>query len=225
MVELRESKYAGVFTDNRDFFTPAFGRGANVYGEKLVSHSGRQFRRWDPHRSKLAALMQKECPVWPFTRKTEVLYLGAAGGTTASHISDLCVEGRLYCIEISPTVFRKLLDVSSTRPNMLPFLGDADKPETYRHLITSFDVLYQDIAQRDQVSIFIKNLGSLRPGGIGFLMLKARSVDVSEEPEELYRESARELSIQGFKVLASKPLDPFEKDHAAIVVQRPSGQA
>jgi len=225
VAELVASRYEGVLSDARDFFTPNLVPGRDVYGEKLLMSQGREFRRWDPFRSKLAALMHKGCPAWPFKPDSTVLYLGAASGTTCSHISDICSRGRLCCVEISPRVFQKLLDVCSARPNMNPFLGDASRPETYRNLFGAVDVVYQDIAQRDQLPIFLKNLPLMKPDGTAFLMVKARSVDVSASPRDVYTETAKGLGAAGYRVLGSVELNPFEKDHAAIMVRRASGQA
>ena len=221
MVDIRPSRYTGVFTDGRDFFTVNLTPGEAVYGEKLISLAGREFRRWEPHRSKLSTLLHKGSPVWPFKRDTKVLYLGAASGTTASHLSDICADGALCCVEISPRVFRELLDVAALRPNMMPFLGDAGRPETYRHVVGSVEVIYQDIAQRDQVGILLRNMQFLRAGGHAFLMVKARSIDVAVEPATIYRQVSRELTSSGLNVLGSVNLDPFERDHAAIVTSKP----
>jgi len=225
VVEITPSEHYGVFTDERDFFTLNLVPGNRVYGEKLIVHGGREYRRWDPHRSKLAALLHQGCPAWPFREDTETLYLGAASGTTVSHVSDICRSGRLYCIEISPRVFRKLLDVAASRPNIMPFLGDASRPESYKKLVGPVDIVYQDIAQRDQVSIFVKNLTFLKQGGQGFLIVKARSVDVAARPDDIYRQVVNELGSNGIEVVGTILLDPFEMDHAAVVVNGPSGQA
>ena len=225
MVEIKPTRFDGVYSDGRDFFTLNLAAGVRVYGEKLLTQDGREYRRWDPHRSKLAALLQRGCPAWPFKHDTEVLYLGAASGTTASHLSDISTAGKLYCIEISSRVFRKLLDVAVRRPNMMPFLGDADRPDAYKSLFGLVEVVYQDIAQRDQVPIFLKNISFLGPGGFGFLMVKARSIDVAARPEDIYGQVSKDLSAAGLDVLGIIRLDPFQKDHAAVVVQRRSGQA
>lgn len=225
MAELQPTRHGGVFFDGRDYFTVNMVAGVKVYGEKLLVQDGREYRRWDPHRSKLAALLHKGCSAWPFEQNTEILYLGAAGGTTASHLSDICTGGKLYCVEISPRSFRKLLDVAAIRSNMMPFLGDADHHETYKSLFGTVDVVYQDIAQRNQVSIFLKNLAFLRPQGFAFLMVKARSIDVAAKPGTIYRQVERELSTHDLRVIDIQQLNPYEKDHAAVIVQKPSGQA
>ena len=82
------------------------------------------------------------------------------------------------------------------------------------------DILYQDISQRNQTDIFIKNLYMLRPGGIGYLMVKARCIDVSAPPSRIFKDCKLELEGAGLKVLEIVKLDPHEKDHAAIVVEK-----
>ena len=50
-------------------------------------------------------------------------------------------------------------------------------------------------------------------------MAKARSVDVSLKPKEVYETLSKELQKYGFKIIDIKELSPFEKDHAAFVVR------
>jgi fibrillarin-like pre-rRNA processing protein len=195
--------------------------GVSVYGERLVSQGGEEYREWDYRRSKLAAWLKKGIGVFPFGKRTDVLYLGAAQGTTVSHVADICVDGTIYAVEISRHAIQKLLDVSDRRPNVLPILADAEHPETYERLVAPVNVLYQDVAQRDQVSIFRANLRFLRNGGFGLLMLKARSADVAAKPRTLYDEARRDLAAAGLDVLEVTELDPWEKDHAAILAEKP----
>ena len=51
-------------------------------------------------------------------------------------------------------------------------------------------------------------------------MVKARSIDVTAKPKEIFKKTARELQKGGLEVLQSIPLKPYEKDHAALVVKR-----
>ncbi|MGI0149266.1 MAG: fibrillarin-like rRNA/tRNA 2'-O-methyltransferase, partial [Thermoplasmata archaeon] len=83
------------------------------------------------------------------------------------------------------------------------------------------DVLYQDVAQRDQVGIFLKNAEWLRPHSVGYLMVKARSEDVTANPAQVYDDSKAELSAAGLSVLDFRTLSPYQEDHAAVVVQKP----
>ena len=218
MVEIRPYGVPRVFTDGRLLYTENLVPGASVYGERLVRQHGTEFRAWDPHRSKLAALLLRGWRDIPLRKDSKVLYLGAASGTTVSHVSDICAGGTVYAVEISRRVFQKLLALAETRGNVLPMLADASRPEAYANKVEPVDFVYQDIAQRDQVSIFLGNLRFLVGGGSAILMVKARSVDVGREPEDVYREVAAQLREAGLRVLGTFPLEPFERDHAAVVV-------
>ncbi len=219
-VQIRASDIPSVYTDGERLFTGNLVPGVAVYGERLVAQDGVEYRQWDPRRSKLAALVKKGVGVFPFGRRTDVLYLGAAQGTTVSHISDICVEGMIYAIEVSRRAFQKLFDLSEHRANVLPILADAEAPETYERVVAPVDVLYQDVAQRDQVEVFRRNLKFLRPGGFGVLIEKARSANVAAKPKDVYARTRRELEAAGLGIVQETPLDPFERDHAAFLVEK-----
>lgn len=195
--------------------------GARVYGERLAQSGGVEYRLWDPYRSKLAAAILRGLKHVPIREGGRVLYLGAASGTTASHVSDLVgARGRVYCVEISSRPFRDLLLVCAQRPNMVPLLADASKPEGYRSLIESIDVIYQDVAQPEQTEILLSNAKAFLPqGGHAVLALKARSIDVTKEPREIFRVEMEELEKE-LEILDVKVLEPYDKDHAMIVMQK-----
>ncbi len=220
MVDLRPFGIPRVYTDGRAVYTENLVAGQSVYGERLVRQHGAEFRMWEPHRSKLAALLLKGWRNLPLRRDSKVLYLGAASGTTVSHVSDICSEGTVVAVEVSRRVFQNLLALAETRPNILPVLADASKPEGYANRVEPCALVYQDIAQRDQVSILLANLRFLAEGGSAILMVKARSVDVARPPADLYREVAAQLQKAGLRVLATVPLNPFQEDHAATIVRR-----
>jgi fibrillarin-like pre-rRNA processing protein len=166
-------------------------------------------------------MIQKGCRSYPFRENSRVLYLGAASGTTASHISDIVSDGMIFCIEFSKRVFIDLVEVCEKRKNMIPILADARKPEEYSRIVGKVDVIYQDLAQRNQSEIFLKNLRLfLRGGGFGILMVKARSINVAAKPRNLFQKIEQELEGRGYKVLENIHLDPYERDHAAIVVSQ-----
>jgi fibrillarin-like pre-rRNA processing protein len=219
-VTIRPTVQSGVYTDGAWLFTRNLVPGKAVYGEGLAAEEGIEYRKWDATRSKLAAYLKKGGRVWPFGASISVLYLGAGSGTTVSHVSDVCPQGAIVAIEISPRVFRDLVAVAAERPNLIPLLADAARPDSYRGHVGSVDVLYQDVAQRDQVAIFLRNTEFLRPGGTGFLMLKARSVNVAARPQDLYDEARQTIGQAGLEILDTRPLDPFQDDHAAIVARR-----
>lgn len=219
-MSIRPTDRAGVFTDGVWLYTRNLVPGHAVYGEGLVREEGVEYRKWDAARSKLAAYLKRGGRWWPFDGTSSILYLGAGSGTTASHLSDLCPEGSIVAIEISPRVFRDLVSVAEARPNLIPILADAAQPQSYAGHLGPIDVLYQDVAQRDQESIFLRNFDLVRPGGAGFLMVKARSVDVAARPSEVYASARASLVEAGLEVLDLRELDPFEVDHAALVVRK-----
>ena len=67
--------------------------GESVYNEKRISTEDGEvkvvYRAWNPFRSKLAAAIVGGVEnIW-MKPGSKVLYLGAASGTTVSHVSDL----------------------------------------------------------------------------------------------------------------------------------------
>ena len=84
-------------------------KGVTLYGEKLVTRNGNEYRTWDPFRSKLAAAYIKGLN-FEFTDVDKVLYLGASTGTTVSHLSDIVGRsGRIFAVESSTRVARELI--------------------------------------------------------------------------------------------------------------------
>jgi fibrillarin-like pre-rRNA processing protein len=192
--------------------------GQKVYGEKLVQFSGKEYRVWDTYRSKLAAAIAKGVEEIPLEPGSKVLYLGAASGTTASHVSDIVgEEGIVHCVEFSPRVMRELVAVCEYRKNMLPVLADARFPEKYRMLVDEVDAVYQDVAQPNQSEIMVKNAKMfLKNGGHGFLAIKARSVDVTKEPSEIYKKEIETLK-KSFEIKSVVHLEPYDKAHVMIL--------
>lgn len=217
---MRPAGFEGVFTDGERLYTRNSAPGKAVYGERLVTHDGVQYREWVPTRSKLAAYIRSGGRFFPFRPDSRVLYLGAASGTTASHVADIVTQGTVYCVEISPRSFRDLVPVCESRPNMVPFLADATKPSEYSFAFSSVDIVYQDIAQKGQAQIFLKNFGAFAARS-GLLVIKSRSEDVTQDPSRTYEMSKRHLQAGGLKVQEVVRLDPMEKDHAMIAVTAP----
>jgi fibrillarin-like pre-rRNA processing protein len=208
----------GVFTDGRSLLTANAIPGRTVYDERLLTVEGREYRYWDPYRSKLAAMILLGGRELGLDESTKVLYLGAASGTTASHVSDIVTNGVVYCVEISERSFRDLVKVCETRKNMIPMLEDANRPEEYAHMIEGVGLVYQDIAQRNQVDIFVRNMSAF-DAEHGILMLKSRSVDVNRRPKEVFAEVRKQLVAKQLKVKSAVDLERYAKDHAAFVVE------
>ncbi len=181
-----------------------------VYGEKSVEG----YRVWDPYRSKLAALYHLSEGI-DLTSDLRVLYLGAAHGTTASHVADYV--DTVYAVEFSPKPMRDLLEVAERRTNIIPIMADAADPSAYAPLVEEVDLIYQDVAQRDQVEIARKNSIFLKKAGRVILMLKTRSIDVSRSPDLVLEDSLSELKSGGIRTDTSLWLLPYHCDHAAIL--------
>jgi fibrillarin-like pre-rRNA processing protein len=195
----------------------------SVYGETLVSDGGVEYRTWDPYRSKLAAAILRNLKDLPIEHSGRVLYLGSASGTTASHVSDLVEEqGRVHCVEFAQRSMRDLIDLlCSTRPNVYPILADARMPEKYRTLVGSVDVIYSDVAQSEQAKLLADNADLfLKPKGSALMAIKSRSVDVTMEPVDVYRQETEVLRQRSFQLVQSVRLEPFDKDHALVLVNR-----
>jgi fibrillarin-like pre-rRNA processing protein len=208
----------GVFTDGEELFTMNGAPWKNVYGERLIDINGIEFRHWDPHRSKLAAMILLGGRNFGLDPSSKVLYLGAASGTTASHISDIATGGVVWCVEISERSFRDLVKVCEVRKNMIPILADANTPHEYGHMIEGVELVYQDVAQRNQVEIFVRNMAAFEAGK-GILMLKSRSINVNRNPKSIYAEVKKQLSEACLKVRHVIDLEKYAKDHAAFVVE------
>ena len=194
--------------------------GNAVYGEDTVKIAGREYRVWDPYRSKLAAAVLNGLSEVPIKQGNSILYLGAASGTTASHVSDIVGEtGRVYCVEFAQRSFRDLVNnASKNRRNMTPIFGDARFPQKYRSIVQGVDTVYADIAQPDQARILSENIEQyLTDKGAFLFAVKARSIDVSKEPSTIFRRERTLIEEKGYKVKEMIRLDPFEKDHSMIL--------
>ena len=218
---MESARWPEVWREGRDLYTRNAVPGAKVYGEPLRSVGGVEYRGWDPWRSKLAALLIQGAPTDVLARPRSVLYLGGAHGTTASHLSDLWPSTPIFVVEKSPSSFAHLLTLARRRTNLLPLLADAQLPERYRADVGEVGLLYQDVAQRDQVRIFGENAEAcLARGGRGLLMLKVRSVTQRRPAAAVVRESRLGLERAGFVIDGEWPLAPFAREHLALAVHR-----
>ena len=161
------------------------------------------------------------CTIWdrPQLEPDQIiLYLGAANGTTVSHVADYTAA--VYAVEYAPRPMQDLLEVARRRKNIVPIMADATRPMEYAPLMESVDLVYQDVAQPEQVSIALKNCIFLKPGGKLVLMLKTRSIDVSRSPPEVLAEAKEGLLAGGLRVEETIWLTPYHQDHAALICTR-----
>ena len=195
--------------------------GNQVYQEKLVTKKGIEYRLWDPFRSKLAAAIMNGLEIFPFEEKSKVLYLGVSTGTTVSHISDIVgPRGIIFGVEHASRVARDFLDrVASHRKNIIPILQDARQPQQYFSVYSKVDVVYVDIAQPDQTDIAIKNCKMfLKDGGYIFLVIKTRSIDVTQAPKKIVENEINKLR-ENFEIIQVIDLMPYDKDHAMVIAK------
>jgi fibrillarin-like pre-rRNA processing protein len=187
--------------------------GKRVYGERLIKWGGAEYREWNPYRSKLAAAIANGLKYVPIQEGTHILYLGAASGTTPSHMSDIVGDkGLIYSVEFSPRVFREFMEklVDQGRRNVVPILGDAKFPYQYAHYVKGVDVAYID----DNADCFLK------PGGHVMLVIKAMSIDVTAPATETFKQEINTLKERGFDILEVVHLEPYDTAHAMVVAKK-----
>ena len=199
-------------------------------GRMLFTISGIDGRKrpWFPAHSKLAALILKdreftienlEGNVSENEKIKRILYLGGGHGTTVSHLSDLFPDAEIFVVEFGPSMY-EIMKLAGERNNVFPIMEDAAQVERYASLFRGepVDLLYQDIAQRDQVGILVKNIRFLKNGGRFIFMLKVRSMDQGREKGTVALEILKELEgISDLKMDDFTDLSPYQKDHYAFV--------
>jgi len=198
--------------------------GESVYGEKRISVENEdgtktEYRVWNPFRSKLAAaILGGVDNIW-IKPGAHVLYLGAASGTTVSHVSDLVgPSGIVYAVEFSHRSGRDLVNMAKKRTNVIPIIEDARHPMKYRMLVGMVDVIFADVAQPDQARIVAINAHNfLKNGGHFVISIKANCIDSTVPAEAVFASEVKKLQKEQFKPAEQVTLEPFERDHACVV--------
>ena len=187
-------------------------RGEPVYGEPTDG----EWRAWNPNRSKLGAMLELGMDTGLEGGET-VLYLGAASGTTVSHVADFA--GPTYAVEFAARPARDLLEAAESRSRLFPLLKDARKPETYAHVVESdVDVIVQDVATRGQARVAFENRRFLADDGRLLLAVKARSEDVAREPAAVFEDVQAELT-DGYEISETQRLESYHADHLGVVAR------
>jgi len=212
--------FPGVFLINNRLATENSVLGYKPFDEELLKVGKKEFRVWNPTRSKAAAAIKKGIKEFPIKKDIKMLYLGAAHGYTPSFLSNIIdKKGIIYAVEFSERCFNELLILCLKYKNIVPILADARKPELYQW-VEKVDVVYCDIAQPDETEIAIRNCKEfLKPKGYLMLAIKSRSIDVTKSPKEVYKNEIGKLKKAGFKIVDWKTLDPLERAHAFIVAR------
>ncbi|VVB15710.1 unnamed protein product [Arabis nemorensis] len=198
--------------------------GEAVYNEKRISVQNEdgtkvEYRVWNPFRSKLAAaILGGVDNIW-IKPGAKVLYLGAASGTTVSHVSDLVgPEGCVYAVEFSHRSGRDLVNMAKKRTNVIPIIEDARHPAKYRMLVGMVDVIFSDVAQPDQARILALNASFfLKTGGHFVISIKANCIDSTVPAEAVFQSEVKKLQLEQFRPAEQVTLEPFERDHACVV--------
>ncbi|KAI9816633.1 MAG: Small subunit processome complex component [Thelocarpon impressellum] len=237
--EQRPSSHPGVFVarGKEDMLvTKNLTPGQSVYGEKRISvetspatNSGAvngetpvatktEYRVWNPFRSKLAAGILGGLDEIFIRPGAKVLYLGAASGTSVSHVADIVgPTGVVFAVEFSHRSGRDLINMATHRTNVIPIIEDARHPLRYRMLVSMVDVIFADVAQPDQARIVGLNAHLfLKVGGGTVVSIKANCIDSTAAPEAVFAREVAKMREERIKPLEQLTLEPFERDHCIV---------
>ncbi|CAO3665400.1 unnamed protein product [Umbelopsis ramanniana] len=198
--------------------------GEAVYGEKRISVEGAdgtkvEYRVWNPFRSKIAAGVLGGVDNIHIAPGKKVLYLGAASGTSVSHVADVVgPEGAVYAVEFSHRSGRDLINMAKKRTNVIPIIEDARHPHKYRMLVPMVDVIFADVAQPDQARIITLNAHHfLKNNGHIVISIKASCIDSTVDPATVFAREVKKLQEERVKPQEQLTLEPYERDHALVV--------
>lgn len=202
--------------------------GESVYGEKRISvetpstpaangdpnpATKTEYRVWNPFRSKLAAGILGGLDDIFIKPGSKVLYLGAASGTSVSHVADIVgPTGTVFAVEFSHRSGRDLINMATHRMNVIPIIEDARHPLRYRMLVSMVDVIFADVAQPDQARIVGLNAHLyLKVGGAALVSIKANCIDSTAAPEAVFAREVQKMREERLKPLEQLTLEPFER--------------
>ncbi|KAJ9203096.1 hypothetical protein DTO166G4_6923 [Paecilomyces variotii] len=232
-VIIEPHRHAGVFVargGKEDLLvTRNLTPGEAVYGEKRISveapSTGEdgattkvEYRVWNPFRSKLAAGILGGMDDIYMRPGSKVLYLGAASGTSVSHVADIVgPTGTVYAVEFSHRSGRDLIGMATHRTNVIPIVEDARHPLRYRMLVSMVDVIFADVAQPDQARIVGLNAHQfLKEGGGVIISIKASCIDSTAKPEVVFAREVQKMREERIKPKEQLTLEPFERDHCIV---------
>ncbi|KAL8671275.1 MAG: hypothetical protein Q9168_004215 [Polycauliona sp. 1 TL-2023] len=178
-----------------------------------------EYRVWNPFRSKLAAGILGGLEDIFIRPGTKVLYLGAASGTSVSHVADIVgPTGTVYAVEFSHRSGRDLINMATHRTNVIPIIEDARHPLRYRMLVGMVDTVFADVAQPDQARIVGLNCHLyLKVGGGVVVSVKANCIDSTAAPEAVFAREVGKMREERIKPIEQLTLEPFERDHCIVV--------
>lgn len=215
---ITKSKIFEVYQDRRKLFTVNLTPGKVVYDEQLVKQNNIEYREWEPYSSKLAACILNGCKNIFLRKGDVVLYLGSASGTTVSHVSDIVGrDGFVFAVDVAPVVMKELIFNCDGRKNISSVLADANRTKDLIERVSIVDIIYQDIAQKDQVGILLKNINMfLKKDGYAIIAIKARSIDVTRHPKQIFKEVREKLENE-LTIVDYRTLEPYQRDHCFFI--------
>ena len=190
----------------------------NANGEDAAPATTTEYRVWNPFRSKLAAGILGGMEQIYMKPGSKVLYLGAASGTSVSHVADIVgPTGTVFAVEFSHRSGRDLINMATHRTNVIPIIEDARHPLKYRMLVSMVDCIFADVAQPDQARIVGLNAHLfLKVGGGVVVSIKANCIDSTAAPEAVFAREVQKLREERIKPKEQLTLEPFERDHAMV---------
>ena len=206
--------------------------GESVYGEKRISVENSasknedgtpnitktEYRVWNPFRSKLAAGVLGGLDEIFIKPGSKVLYLGAASGTSVSHVADIVgPTGTVFAVEFSHRSGRDLINMATHRTNVIPIIEDARHPLRYRMLVSMVDVIFADVAQPDQARIVGLNAHLfLKVGGGVVVSIKANCIDSTAAPEAVFAREVQKMREERIKPLEQLTLGMLHSSQAVV---------
>ncbi|RLE38905.1 fibrillarin-like rRNA/tRNA 2'-O-methyltransferase [Candidatus Woesearchaeota archaeon] len=216
-----EQIFPGIFKRKGKLYTKSLLPGRTYFNEQIFKENNIEFRQFSPYNSKFAAAIKRGLKQTGIKEGSIVLYLGSSHGYTVSFFSDIVGEkGVLFAVDVAPRVMRDLIFIAEDRKNIAPILADASHPEEYKKRILQPDFLYQDVAQRNQIEIFIKNIELLKKKSFAMLALKAKSIDISRKTEQIFDQAKSQLKKENINIIQSFTLDPYQRDHMFFLCKK-----
>lgn len=193
---------------------------AALNGEATLPATKIEYRVWNPFRSKLAAGILGGLDEIFIRPESKVLYLGAASGTSVSHIADIVgPNGRVFAVEFSHRSGRDLINMATHRTNVIPIIEDARHPLRYRMLMSMVDVVFADVAQPDQARIVGLNAYHyLKVGGGIVVSIKSSCIDSTAAPEMVFAREVQKLKEEKIKPFEQLTLEPYERGMTDLLV-------
>ena len=215
--------FPGVYSIKNKFFTQNSVPGFKLFREQTIRQGGKEYAEWNPFHSKLSAALKNKLKTNAIKPGITLLYLGCAEGKTVQHLSNIIgKQGLIFGVDVSETAMKRFLELCEARENCIPILADATNPNQYTEYLEgqTVNVMFQDIAQKNQAMIFNANGKTfLKKGGVGIIAIKARSINQQKKAKEIFKDEIVVLKKE-FDIVQEVSLAPYEKDHMVVLCRK-----